>query len=182
MLSTGSSSVDALGLGLFDRGLGHVDLVFFHERFAGGDAEGALEGVGHAADDDEGVDLVEQVIDDVDLAGDFGAADDGDEGLLRRFEGLAEVGDFLFHQQAGDGGLEEVGDALGGCVGAVRGAESVVDVDLGERGELLWRMPDRWLLLRRGSGGSQAAAPGWTQAGGQAPTRFRPRSRARSRR
>ena len=106
-------------------------------RLAGGDAERALEGVGHAADDDQRVDLVEQVVDDVDLAGDLGAADDGDEGLFGRFESLAEVGDFLFHQQAGDGGLEEVRDALGGGVGAVRGAEGVVDVDLGERGQRL---------------------------------------------
>ena len=127
--------IDALCLCFFERGLGHVDFVFFDERLAGGDAEGALEGVGHSADDDESVDLVEQVIDDVDFAGDFGAADDGDEGLLGRFEGLAEVGDFLFHQQAGDGGLEEMGDALRGGMGAVGGAECVVDVDFGERGK-----------------------------------------------
>ena len=67
----------------------------------------------------------------------FGAADDGDEGLLRRFEGLAEVGDFLFHQQAGHGGLEKVRNALGGGVGAMRRAEGVVDVDLGQRGQRL---------------------------------------------
>ena len=37
----------------------------------------------------------------------FGAADDGHEGFLRRFERLAEIGDFLFHQQAGHGGFEK---------------------------------------------------------------------------
>lgn len=31
---------------------GDVDLVFFNQRFAGGDTESALEGVGHATDDD----------------------------------------------------------------------------------------------------------------------------------
>ncbi len=102
---------------------------------AGGYAQGALEGVGHAADDDQRVDLVEQVIDHVDLAGDLGAADDGDEGLFRRFQRFAEIGDLLFHQQAGDGGLEEVGDAFCRGVGAVGGAEGVVDVDVGQRGE-----------------------------------------------
>ena len=120
MLSTGSSRLTPFGFGFFERCFGQVDLVFFDERLAGGDAQSALEGVGHAADDDEGVDLVEQVVDDVDFAGDFGAADDGDEGLLGRFERLAEVGDFLFHQQAGDGGLEEVRDAFSGGMGAMR--------------------------------------------------------------
>ena len=160
MLSTGSSRLTPFAFAFSSVCLGHVDLVFFDEGLAGGDAEGALEGVGHAADDDQGVDLVEEVLDDVDLAGDLGAADDGDEGLFRGFERLAEIGDFLFHQQAGDGGLEEMRDAFGGGVGAVRGAEGVVDVDLGERGELLLRTRDRWLLLRRGSGGFRAAAPG----------------------
>ena len=136
-LSTGSSRFDALGLGLVEGRLGHVDLVLFNERLAGGDAQGALEGVGHAADDDQRIDLVEQVVDDVDLAGDLGAADDGHEGLFGRFQGLAEIGDLLFHQQAGDGGLEEVGDAFSGGVGAMRGAEGVVDVDLGQRGQRL---------------------------------------------
>jgi hypothetical protein len=78
----GQQQVDALGLGLLESGLGQLDLVFFDKALAGGHAQGALEGVGHAADDDQRVDLVEQVVDDVDFAGDFGAADDGDEGLL----------------------------------------------------------------------------------------------------
>ena len=37
------------------------------------------------------------------LSGDLGAADDGDEGLLGCFESLAQVGEFLFHEQAGGG-------------------------------------------------------------------------------
>ncbi len=131
----GEQDLHALGFALGEGFLGDVDLVFFYERLAGGDAEGTLEGVRHSADDDQGIYLVQQVIDDVDLAGDFGAADDGDEGLFGSFESLAEVGNFLFHQQAGHGGLEEVGDAFGGGMGAMGGAERVVDVDLGQRGE-----------------------------------------------
>ncbi len=57
------------------------------------------------------------------------------KGFSGDFEGLAEVGDLLFHQQAGDGGLEEVGDAFRGGVGAMGGAEGVVDVDVGQRGQ-----------------------------------------------
>ena len=160
-------------------GLGQVDLVFFDERLAGGDAEGALEGVGHAADDDERVDLVEQVVDDVDLAGDLRAADDGDEGLLGRFERLAEIGDFLFHQQAGDGGLEEVRDAFGGGMGAMRGAEGVVDVDLGQRGECFGegRIVGFFFGVEAQVFEQQHLAA--TRAGAPFPRRFRRRSRAR---
>ena len=39
----------------------------------------------------------------LDLVGDLGAADDGDEGLVGFGEGLAEVGELLLHQQAGGG-------------------------------------------------------------------------------
>ena len=41
-----------------------------------------------------------------------------------------EVGEFLFHEEPGDGG-EVVGDAGGGGVGAVGGAEGVIDEDMG---------------------------------------------------
>jgi hypothetical protein len=135
MLSTGSSRLTPLALALSSAALAMSILSSSTSDLPVVTPLGALEGVSHAADDDQRVDLVEQVVDDVDLAGDLGAADDGDEGLLGSFEGFAEIGDFLFHQQAGDGGLEEVGDAFGGGVGAMRGAEGVVDVDLGQRGE-----------------------------------------------
>ena len=42
---------------------------------------------------------------------------------------------------------------------AVRRAEGVVDVDVGESRERLRRTPDRWPPRRRGSGGSRAAGP-----------------------
>ena len=43
---------------------------------------------------------------------------------------------FLLHQEAGDGGLEELGHAFGGGVGAVGGAEGVVHVHLGQTSQL----------------------------------------------
>ena len=58
-------------------------------------------------------------------------------GLLGMLERLAEIGDFFFHQQAGHGGLEVVRNALSRGVRAVRGAEGVVHVDLGQRGQRL---------------------------------------------
>ena len=133
----GQQQLDALGLGFVERGLGDVDLVGLDQRLAGGLAERVEEGVGHAAADQQRVGLVQQVVDDVDLAGDLGAADDGDEGPVGFGEDLAEEVEFLLHQQAGGGLRDEVGDALGGGVGAVRAAEGVVDVDVAQRGELL---------------------------------------------
>ncbi len=118
--------------GLGEGGFGYVDLVGFDERLAGGLALCVEEGVGHAAADDDGVGLVEQVVDDLDLVGDFGSADDGDEGLDGIGDGLAEVGELLVHEEAGGGLCDEVGDALGGGVGAVGAAEGVVDVDVAE--------------------------------------------------
>ena len=43
----------------------------------------------------------------------------------------------LFHQEASDGGLEELGHTLSGGVSPVGGAEGVIHVHLGQTGELL---------------------------------------------
>ena len=83
------------------------------------------------------VDFAEQVVDDFDLVGDLGAAEDGDEGALGGFKSLTHVGKFLVHEQAGSGLRDEVGDAFGGGVGAVRGAERIVHIDLAEHREFL---------------------------------------------
>ena len=131
----GKEEADAFGLRFLERGFGDVDLVGFDERFAGALALGVEEGVGHAAADDDGIGLVEKIVDDLNLVGDLGSPDDGDEGLVGFGEGLAEVGEFLLHEQAGGGHFDEVSDAFGGGVGAVGAAEGVVDVDVAERGE-----------------------------------------------
>ena len=100
----GQEEADAFALSaLASAALGDVDLVGFDEGFAGGLALRVEEGVGHAAADEEGVGFVEQVVDDLDLVGDLGAADDGDEGLVGFGDGLAEVVELLLHQQAGGG-------------------------------------------------------------------------------
>jgi len=70
------------------------------------------EGIGHAAADDEGVDLVEQVLDHRDLVADLGAAEHGDERVVGIGEGLAKVEQFLLEQQAGHGWLQQPGDPL----------------------------------------------------------------------
>ena len=51
----GSRKLDALGLGLVERGLGDVELVGLDQGLAGGLALRVEEGVGHAAADEDGV-------------------------------------------------------------------------------------------------------------------------------
>ncbi len=69
--------------------------------------------------------FAEQVVDELDLVGDLGATEDGEEGALAGFSrALREVLELLLDQEAG-GLLWEV-NADHGAVGAVSGAESVV--------------------------------------------------------
>ncbi len=104
--------------------------------FSGGLALCVEEGVGHASADDDGVGFGEKVIDDHYFVGDFGSADDGDEGLDGVGNCLAEIGELFVHEEAGGGLFDEVGDAFRGGVGAVGAAEGVVDIDVAEAGEL----------------------------------------------
>ena len=71
-------------------------------------------------------------------------------------EHAAEVLDLLRHQQPGRRFADVMDDALGGRVGAVSGAERIVDVDVGERGELLRERGVVLFFFRRGSAGSRA--------------------------
>ncbi len=160
----GQEEADALRFGLVERGFGDVDLVGFDEGLAGVLTLGVEEGVGHAAADEDGVDLVEQVVDDFDLVGDLGAADDGDEGTLGGFESLADVGEFLLHEQAGSGLRDEVGDAFGGGVGAVGADRRHRSRRRRRAWRVAWRRWGRSALLRRGSEGFRAAGPGRTRS------------------
>ena len=91
------------------------------------------EGEGHAAADDDLVDLVAHVLDEQDLVGDLGAAEDGQHRLGGRVEHLGEGLELLGHEEAA--GLGGVALTHHGGVCAVRGAESVVDVDVAQLGE-----------------------------------------------
>ena len=65
--------------------------------------------------------------------------------------------DLALHEQSGHG-RQEVGDALRGGVRAMRRAEGVVHVEVGEARRATPRTPDRSPPRRRGSAGSRAAA------------------------
>ena len=120
----------ALGSGLLDHLLGVVQAVSLQQAGADLVALGLLEGIGHAAADDDGVSLLQQVVDDVDLVGDLGAAQHRHEGALGVVQGLAHDAQLLVDQQAGVSG-QVSGHAGGGGVGTVHGAEGVGDEDVG---------------------------------------------------
>src|SRR5450759_3784863 len=125
---------------LLQKFAGEFELVFFDQTLADRLALRLEKGVGHAATDDEDVNLAEQVLDDSDLVADFGAAEDGDEGALGVLQGAAQILQLFFHEQTGGGFLHELRDANRGSMGTMGGAEGVVDVEIGELGELLRKM------------------------------------------
>ena len=128
--------VDVGLLGLLEEGTGQRQLVLFHQRAAQLAALRLEEGVGHRAADQHLIDPIEQVVEHADLVGDLGAADDRHERPLDVAQQLAEELHLALHQEAHPLGGDELGDAGRGGVRAVRGAEGVVDVDVGVAGEL----------------------------------------------
>ena len=123
-------------LGVGESLRGEINLVGLEQRLADLVALRLEEGVGHAAANDQGVHLAHQVLDDADLVAHLGAAKDCDERLLRMRQRLAQIFQFLLHQQAGRALLHKMRDALGRGVGAMRRAESIVHVVVAELGKL----------------------------------------------
>lgn len=132
----GQDELDVVLLGLLDEAGDLLAAAFVEERAADADIlERLLEGEGHAAADNQDVDLVEQVVDQLDLVADLGATEDSEEGALGLLQRLREVVELLLHEESG-GLLGEV-DADHGAVATVGGAEGVVDVHVAESGEAL---------------------------------------------
>ena len=132
----GQQELHAVALGLVDHLQGVVQLVVLAQAVADGAALGLGEGVGHAAADDDGVGLLQQVVDDADLIADLGAAQDGHEGALGIVQRAAHDLQLTGHQQTADGG--QVGcHTGGGGVSAVDGAEGVGHKQLRHVGQLL---------------------------------------------
>src|SRR5690606_11425114 len=126
--------LDALGLGLLGQAFDDLGAFRIEDAVADRHALEVLEeGVGHAAADDHAVDLVEQVLDQLDLVGDLGPAEDRQERPLGVLERLAEVLELLLHEQA-RGALGQV-DADHRGVGAVGRTERVVDIHVAELGQ-----------------------------------------------
>ncbi len=154
-------------LGVFDGGLGggaellghhhifgngHLGAAFLHfgddllrlihqiglgQAFADGQTFGQHEGVGDAAAHDQAIDLVGQGLQDGELGGDLGACDDGHQRARRFFQRAADGVDLSRQQGARTGDGRVLGDAIGGRLSAVGGAESVVHIDVAELGDFL---------------------------------------------
>ena len=125
------------------------------------------EGAGHGAAEQDGVDLGQQRLDQIDLAADLGAAEHRDERALRLVQRLAEIAQLLLHEEARDRRLEQARHGLGARVGAMRRAEGVVHVEIAEGGEALGQRarrssprPDRTGCSRRRPR-RRAAAAAW---------------------
>ena len=112
----------------------HVDPLRFDQRVAGLESHGAEERARHRAADQDLVHLRQQRLDEVDLAGDLGAAEHGDERPPRLVERLAQVLELLLHEEAHHRRLEHAGHALGAGVRPVRRPEGIVHVDVAQRG------------------------------------------------
>ena len=105
-----------------------------HSDLPDGQARGEHEGVGDAAADDELVDLGGEGLQDGELGGDLRAGDDRHQRALRVRERAAQGVQLGGQQRPGAGDLRELRDAVGGGLGAVRGAEGVVGVHVAQRG------------------------------------------------
>ena len=89
------------------------------------------EGEAHRPADQQLVGQVEEPLDDLDLVGHLGPAEDHHERPLRLAQQRTQRVQLLLHQQAGHR-REQRRHPGGGGVGPVGGAEGVVDVDVGQ--------------------------------------------------
>src|SRR5271156_1864040 len=133
----GQQELEFTAFRLLQKVAGKFDLVFFEQTLANGLALCLEEGISHASSNDEGVNFAEQVLDDSDFVADLGATEDGNEGRLGVVQDAAQILQLFFHEQARGGFLHKLGDADCRSMGTVRSTEGVVDVELGEFGELL---------------------------------------------
>ena len=127
-----------LALCLAQQLAGQVHLVALDQALADLFVLSEEEGVGHRAADEQRVGLVQQRLDDVDLVGDLGAAEDRDERALAACHGVAEELQLLLDEEADRPrlALHHLRHAEGAGVLAVGGAEGVIDVDVAELREL----------------------------------------------
>ena len=116
-------------LGGFEHLASRVDHVGLHLGLADRIALGSEEGEHHGTADENGVCDVHEVVDDAYLVRDLGTTQNGDEGPLGILEHRGERLDLLGEEQAAYG-RDELGHAADGCVGAMRRAEGVVNVDV----------------------------------------------------
>ena len=127
------------GLGALEHPLGERDPLLLDQRFAGLDPARAEEGKAHRTADQDRVGRVEEAVDDPDLVAHLRPAEDHAQRPLGVVADRGQLANLTLEQQARVA-REQLRDPDRGRVGAVRGAEGVVDVEVGEprqrRGQL----------------------------------------------
>ena len=132
----GQQQIHAIGLSLGDHLQSVLQTVVLAQALADGTALSLDEGVGHTAADDQGVGLVQQVVDHADLGGNLGTAQNGDQRTLGVGQSAADEVQFLLDQEAGNG-RQVSGHTGGGGVSTMDGTEGVGDIQLSHVGQFL---------------------------------------------
>src|SRR5689334_5018648 len=112
-----------------------VEHVIFDQRVTDLESFCLQECKSHTSADDDLVDTLAEVLNDTDLSGYFGAAENGDERPDGNFHRAFEVFDFFLEQEAGGRSRNEFRDADCRRMGPMGGPERVIDIDVAERGE-----------------------------------------------
>ena len=135
--STWSTGRRSLSRALLERAAGGLDALLLAQRRADLVALGLEERVAHRAADEDRVGDLEERVDDADLVGHLRAADDRDERAPGVVEDPGQRLDLALQQAPGGRVLDVLDDADRRGVRAVRRAERVVDVEVGQRAEAL---------------------------------------------
>jgi hypothetical protein len=117
LLSLLDEVTDGLGSCLIEEGVSDSDTL-----------KSLLEGESHSSSNDQGVNLGDKVVDQLDLVGDLSTSEDSEEGTLGVLESLGEVLKLLLDEESGSP-LGEVNSDYG-RVSTVSSSESIVDVDV----------------------------------------------------
>ena len=112
--------------------LGFAGQLMLAQRLADIDPARRKEGVGHAAADDQMIDLADEMAEHRELGRDLGAADDRRHRALRIAKRALQRLELGLHRPPGEA-RQVMRDALGRRMGAVRGGEGVVDIIVAER-------------------------------------------------
>ena len=132
----GEDNLYALLLSFLQQITSEIILVRLAEGLADGQALGCIEGMSHAAADDDFVDLLDHVADDADLIGNLGTADDSHERMLGSLKGLADVVDLFFHEETGNH-FHILSNAGVGSMAAMGNTESVIHSHISQGCQLL---------------------------------------------
>src|ERR1022692_353229 len=95
------------------------------------------ESVGHAAADNERIDLVHQVPDHADFVANLGAAEDRHKRRLGMLQRVAQIPQLFLHKQASRRLRHELRNTHSGCLPPMRRAERIIHVEVRQASQLL---------------------------------------------